>query len=375
MSKIYGDVNTIKQAREAKPGDKTIYINWDAIDELPDEYEIVVTEVGFDPNNLKASFSDVGNGNWMPSPALHYEIAEAKGISGGENSIISPIYEEINISEMNMSEIPSGIKMLVGYQVTKYSTVMEEDGSIRRSSPCTIPWNVWNRCLEAWSEEEKNTKGYTIEIKDGKYQYFDKDIYGLHYFKGKYSYPIKYMTKYDRKKHFYSELKFAQQKAETKAHEKTIRELSALMTGYKTDDLKAGRLIFAKVRRSREVLKMETAARLSALSNGTHPAQSQTLLFGAQEEPPNISDSDEKDVTPGPPTPEGTLLQVFQTYGKIEQLTESERVIIGKCVTWLQGNPDKKKESYQKYWDKAINILKDIEKKIEITQIIDHELY
>ncbi len=45
MSKIYGDENTIKKARDAKPGDTISYVNWEAIDELPDEFESRIEKV------------------------------------------------------------------------------------------------------------------------------------------------------------------------------------------------------------------------------------------------------------------------------------------------------------------------------------------
>ncbi len=157
MSQIYGDPEAIKRAEAAKAGDKSIYINMDAIRELPDEYEAVVTEVAVDPKNLKADFSDVGSGNWMPQTQLMYRIAEACGIGGGDRSVSKPIVEEIDINPMlmlGMTEVPTVRKMTVGRSVTKFSTRMQEDGTPRTSSPCNAEYNVWDRCLEEWAKEE-----------------------------------------------------------------------------------------------------------------------------------------------------------------------------------------------------------------------------
>jgi len=286
MNKIYGETKTIEAAKNAKPGDKTVLINWDAINELPNQYEVIISEVKFD---LKNDFSDVGNGNYMPSPALHYKIAEAKGISGGDNSIIEAIYEDVNINDMNCVDTPLFQKIVVGYRCRKFSTVMEEDGTIRKSSVCTIDYNVWNRVSEWWANEEKATKGYSTVI-DGEFTAYNKKKKGLHYMKeynGKsYATETKYQTKWDRKSCFFGELKFAMQKAETKAHEKTIRELAGLMTGYRAEDLTLGRLIFAKVRRSREILQAESAAHLSAISQGR--GEPIDLLFGKTDTIPEF---------------------------------------------------------------------------------------
>ena len=351
MSKIYGDENTIKRAQDAKPGDKSIYINWDAIKSLPDEYEVVITEVTFNTSKLDESFSDVGNDNYMPSPALHYKIAEAKGISGGENSLNSAIYEDVNLSEMTMESVPKFIKMLTGYQVTKFSTVMEEDGTIRRSSPCTIPYNVWNRCVEMWMKEEETTEGYKDNLQKYKIVRGSKswDLYP------------KYNTKFKRKSHFYSELKFAQQKAETKAQEKTIRELAGLMTGYRKEDLASGRLIFAKVRRSREILQAETAARLNALSQGVQEQpEAQKMLFSPSGGTIEVVEETEPDTEPEPSNRD-KLIKALKFYlnEKTVELDETVTGTVKIMLKWLNDTPDA--ETNDKYWDKAMGNLKKIE--------------
>jgi hypothetical protein len=140
MSRIFGEKETIEAAQKAGPGDKTVYINWDAIRELPDEYEVVISKVEYNPKNLEIDFSSVGNGFYMPQPQLMYRIAEAKGIRGGEKSISEPIVEDTDINPMMCKGIetpPQFRKMIVGRRVRKYSLVLEEDGTERRSSVCT----------------------------------------------------------------------------------------------------------------------------------------------------------------------------------------------------------------------------------------------
>lgn len=353
-NKIYGDDATIKRAKAAKPGDKTVLINWDAIEELPDQYEIVVSEVKFD---IAKDFSDVGNGNYMPAPDLCYKIAEAKGIKGCGNAHIEPIYEDVDTSEMTMADIPVLQKMLVGYRCSKQSTVTEEDGTERPSSVCTIDYNVWNRVTEMWATEEKYTDGYSR--------------------KGKYD--NKYDTKWKRKSHFKSELKFAMQKAETKAHVKTIRELAGLMTGYRAIDLKEGRMIFAKVRRSRKILQAEAAAHLVALSNGKQDSEPIDLLFGA--EPAKIADTiTETTSGKGIPasvvnnntikTPKERVLEAIDKYkGSIDDSLIDRTDAL---VSWIDGQDSPETTPF---WANVIDHLKAIEDSIPEDFRVEHGLY
>lgn len=375
MSKIYGDENTIKKAKAAQPGDNTVLINWEAIADLPDEYEAIISEVKF---KISDDFSDVGNKTYMPTPALHYKIAEARGIHGGNNSITSPIYEDVDVNQMNMVDTPFFTKMLVGYRSMKFSTVMEEDGTERRSSACTIDYNVWNRCADAWSSEELATEGYSL-LQDGDFTVTEwgKTVKktGKHY-KSKKGYTIepKYDTKWKRKSHFQTELKFAMQKAETKAHEKTIRELAGLMTGYKETDLKSGCLIFAKIRRSRKILQAETAARLVNLSNGGKP--SQNLLFEQDvevvEHDPMIDINSQIKIDPvsETKTPKQWLIESIETYGK--NINESLMDTADAVLKWLDKTEAPETTTF---WAKAINLLKTIEEDMHEDFRVKHGLY
>jgi len=359
MSKLFGDNRVINEAQNATPGDRSVYINFEALNNLPDQYEPFISEVKFDPLRLADNFSDVGGGTWMPSTQLMYKIGEACGISGGQNSITEPIVEEIDINPMLMKPIdaaPTYRKMNVGRRVSKFSERMQEDGTFIKSSVCTSEYNVWERCVEAWSKEEMYTNGYT---KAGKYD-------------------NKYDNQYKRKAHFDGEMKFAHAKAETKAHCKTIRELAGLVTGYKQADLQKGRLIFAKIRRSREILKAESAARLSAMSRGlTDNRQSVPLLFGSNEQsepetmtnvtpepevvfnaPPQV----EHEQNPLPPKQE-EMLAVLRQYESDNLFTPSFKDPAEKIMKWLKDNIDKNinAELDKSTWERASGILSRIE--------------
>jgi hypothetical protein len=397
MSKrIFGDEDTIKRAREENTG--TTYINWDAINELPEEYEAIITEIKFDAKNLEKDFSPIDSKGetWMPQPQLMYRIAEACGISGGDNSLVEPLTEEVDINPMLMKPMdaePTMRKMIVGRSVTKFSERLQEDGTFLRSSPCTITYNAFERCTIMWMEEEKSTNGYSAD-KVKSWPSGDKYVHVEYTKNGKkesFDAVLKYDTPFKRRAHFYGELKFAHSKAETKAHEKTIRELAGLQTGYKTEMLASGSLIFARIRRSREILKLESAARLGAIGRGEGPMKSGERLFGKaspestankmpEEEPdPFAIGTETVDVVPAPepekpkPTIRELLITVMEHY-QAESLIPKDH--IKRCenlLTWLHTNTDA--ESKKDLWQKAINLLTAVEKTIPEKGRVTHKLY
>jgi len=326
---------------------------------LPDQFEVVLTELRFD---IKQDFTDVGSGNFMPTAAFMYRVAEATGISGGDNSITEPVIENVDVNPMLFKPAetdPTFRKMIVGRKVKKFSIILQEDGTFRRSSPCTSIFNVWERCLELWTKEEMYTEGYSKKSK----------------------YPDKYDNTFKRRAHFNAEMKFAHAKAETKAHGKTIRELAGLMTGYKAPDLAEGKFIFSKVRKSQESLKLEQAANLNRISGGGEPSPAGNLLFGeiedeldeVAEEIIHAEDPDPfepEDVTP--PTIEEELLGVFQSYEHLKELTPENKTLISKCIKWLMSNPDKKTESYPRLWKKIIANLATIETSVDFDNKVAH---
>lgn len=348
MAKITGEA--YKYAKDAEAGNKSVYINFDAINDLPDEYEAVVTEVRFNPKNLSESFSNVGsesNPTWQPKAELMYKIAEACGISGGDESETSPMVEEVDINPMLMKGIespPTYRRMTVGRSVSKRSSRLMEDGSLLWSSLCTAEYNVWERCLELWSKEESFTEGYTKQAKYG----------------------TKYETTYKRRAHFDSEMKFAHAKAETKAYLKSIRELAGMPTGFSTSDLAPGVFVFARIRRSKSVLKMETAARIAAISRGQAPQPAPALF--APEEPV----FDDLPVEEEPPKQELHITALFEEYlPNIKDLTLAESA--QNALDWLkkQEDPKAKPSMYQK----ALNVLREVEASLPESFRITHNLF
>lgn len=285
----------------AKPGDRAVYVNMDAIRELPDQFEVVVSKVEYNKANLDNDFSNVGskdNPSYMPDPQLMYKIAEAKGICGGPESLSESIIAKVDINPMlckPMDAEPNYREMVVGKRVTKRSFVIQDDGTERWSSSCTTEYNVWERCMELWSKEESYTNGYT---KQGQYS-------------------NKYETMYQRRAHFDSEMKFAQAKAETKSNLKTIRELAGMMTGFSKSDLTTGFLIFSRVRRSMDSLKVEAAANLAA------GQKAQEKLFAPAPVSKRIKMMD--------------ALQGLKTMGGIPAGKEGG---VQACLDWLKGSAD-----------------------------------
>jgi len=390
MSTIIANEDVLEYCKNAAPGNKAVYFNMDAINELPDQFEAILTEIKFDINK---DFSDVGNGNMMPNPSLMYDIARAMGISGGSNSITEPVYEEIDINPMLMKGLeaePTFRKLIVGRKVVKYSTVIQEDGSTRRSSACSTIFNVWERCMELWSSEEEKTNGYdSAKLKkfpDGN-PYYEYTWNGATKKKA-----ILYGTTYKRKAHFNKELKFAHAKAETKSNNKTIRELAGLMTGYTKDDLAEGKFIFSRVRKSRASLKLEHMAHLKRISNTGVPSPAALELFAPNDEPEAITgtvedipeEHTEEDVTESvkeekpkkkKPSQAQELLGVFQTYEHIKDLPDKAKTVIAGCIKWLDSTPDEKDPNYEKLWTAAISRLKDIEKAIDFQDMVEHKFY
>ena len=270
------------------PNKKNMFINYDAIDDLPDELEPVISEFKFDPGKLSEYFSNVGSEkkpSWYPKTDLMYKIADMCGISGCEKSIIEWISNEVDINPMLMKPFgsePTMRNIITSARVTKQSKVLCEDGNFRLSSPESNEFDFFTRaCLDFVSEEDK-TNNYTT----GKKEYY------------RYNAPKK------REKRYLELKKFAIQQAETKAFCKTIRVLAGLPTGFETKDLKDGKLVFIKFIKSKRLQKMETAARLQAISQGkTGMIEDMSgQLFGTPEIEAPISDNfDNQDIPPVPP--------------------------------------------------------------------------
>ncbi len=354
---IKGPQDLIEKSRAAGPMDKTVFINFEALDQLPEQFEAVVSSVRFNKAKLEDDFTNVGTQSkpsWFPKTQLMYDIATARGISGMGSSKVEPIYETVDFNAMlcvDMIEEPRMRNMKVGVSVTKQSYIIEDDGTKRPGSPCTSSFNVWERCSTMWSKEDEESDGK--QILDGKFKIGNYDNYGPH-FKNKYGkfQAIKYNTKFKRKAHFDSEMKHAQSKAETKAYTKSIRELGCMPTGYTTEDLKDGQFVFAKIQKSSSALKLEQVAALKGLSEGKELDNSIDMLGFSSEE---------KDVTPEIITPEQTpeekmlddikrLLSIVKDSAVKEQLNG--------LAGWLSDKPEAHKDSN---WQMALDRIKNAE--------------
>lgn len=354
---IIADKEVLKKAKGQ--GIKSSYINWDAINSLPDEYEAVVTEVRFD---IEKDFSPVDSGGktLMPTPDLMYRIAEACGIQGLSESIVEPLAEEIDINSMMCKPLdaePTYRRMIVGRRVTKQSMRLQEDGTYLKSSACTSQYNVWERCQELWSKEEMYTDGYTKEAKYG----------------------TKYENKFKRRSHFDSEMKFAHAKAETKAYLKTIRELAGMPTGYQKADLSDGAFYFTKIRRSSEALRMEAAARLQYIRTG---GQSSALPEPEQQYQPRIQLAEPETQDEGYDidfqasdfefqSPRDELISVLTKYTEVVK-EQKWLDFIGNALTWLKENQDAHEN--QAIWAKTLKNLAAIETKLTPEQLVKHGL-
>jgi hypothetical protein len=354
MDRIIGDEKTINQARKAGAGSPNVYINWDAIDSLPEQFEAVISKVTFDP---KKDWSDVGNGNHMPNPDVVYDIANACGISGESASNIEPVYMEVNYNELERLPGFNSVKMCVGYKSVKQSWVLNEDGTRRQSSPCSAVYNAWDRALGMWAKEEKYTDGYS---KKGKF-------------------PNKYESKYDRKAHFYELLKFAQKIAETQAFFKTIRELAGMKTGYTAEDLKDGYMIFYKIRISQKALKLEHAARLQFLAGGGSYPENDLLFHSNQQAIPEHTEAhdtitqpvdfyeesgeitkEDFDNLPTPASVADDLESIMATLSdEIKDGSKySEKQTCAGMIAWLRKSPDMSDRESMAKFNRAVEFYK-----------------
>jgi len=273
-----------KKYGKVDPDQKNVFINWDAIDSLPEQYEVVISELIFDPKKLDDFFTNIAKKTadpvWYPGTDMSYKIAAMTNISGCKDKLVESIFEEV---EEDMLEPNTKLKKgewkkrKVAMRVTKTSMIFCEDGTWRPSSPCSNTFNFWNRaCLEFLTEEEY-TESYT---------HLDK-------FKN----PFKYDTKIKRLKRLYELEKFAAENAETKSFCKTVRELAGLQTGFSTKDLQSGKFVFQKYVKSKASLKLELAARVSAISQGK-TEEIQQLGADIFEGTKQITEPEPENITP-----------------------------------------------------------------------------
>jgi len=330
---------------------------------------------------------------YYPHPDLMNRIAEKRGISGTLKSTIETIIEEININPLlcrKLEDPPTIQKKIVGMRVTKVGYTLEVDGTLKPSLPCTVDFNVWNRCCNEWAKEEEKTNGYDKTIQktmpNGN-AYYELEYYDSNKKKTvSYKFFPKYNTKFKRNAHFEKLKLFDQRNADTKSKNVVVRTVVGMPTGFSRQDLKEGYFIVYRICRSREILKLETAANLTRISQGGEPSPAGKLLFGPEGEVPEAEGKVEDDIEPDPfdsnpepkdvtpePTDEEKLLGIFQSYENLKELTPENKTTIGKCIKWLESNPDKSKENYTGLWTKIIAKLKAIESNVDFDNQVEHK--
>jgi hypothetical protein len=334
-----------------------------------DQYEAHVGEVKFDP---KKDWDEVGNGNFMPQPQVYSEIAIKRGVECSPEEHCERIFEDVDINPLLMKDItepPTIRKMELGYMAVKRGSVLIEDGTYLPSDPCRASYNVWERCIAAWTKEELYTEGYS---KKGKY-------------------PPKYETTWKRRKHYREELIFAQRQADTKARHVVIRHLAGLKTGYKEADIKSGSFVFVRIQRSRESLKLEQAARLDAIRNGAGmlpdnragqklfgpPAES-TLTIHETVEPEPEPAAAEKDIPFGDvPWEDGeppalTILDVLQAYHDGGLIADDGlKANTKRGIDYMRQAKDFGPEDSN--WAGAVTLLHRIESTLDNDKLIAHD--
>lgn len=368
MGKIIGDPKTIENIRNAPGTARDIHVNFDALMALPDEYIGVISKVEYDPNRLEDRFYSMGKtGPYLPKPEMLYEIGEAKGIHGLPVLLSEAILEDVDYARVthpgDITAPPEFRRIKVGHRVVKASEVVTEDGTRRRSSDREVIYNVWERCEELWSKEESYTDGYG---KAGQY-------------------PNKYDTPHKRIAHLSSEMKFAAAKADTKAHEKTIRELAGLPTGYAKADLTSGALAFAKVIKSPEAVKLDAMAYRQGIARGAvAPAiEATTELFGDEAAadaaetlealPPPPESPPVFEIEEGPTTPWASALNIVKTYSELVQLTDDDRARVNSIIGGLADHGEAIFEDDKK-WKMTIDWLIFLEDKTPKENRLDHGL-
>lgn len=381
MGQIIGNTELIKESKAAQPGDLSNLVNWDALERIPDLYDGQVVQVKFNiPKSDKdpGDFAPVGGGTYQPNTDLMNKIAEARGITGLDFGEARPLVNLVDWNRMilDFNAPPKMISYMVGYIVSKRGSVLTADGTPHPCDPCVVVFNVWERCCEAWSAEEKGTEGYT-KLKtypSGDY-YYEVSSYGKTYKNS-----LKYDNRFKRQAHFDSEMKFAERKADTKARNVVTRTLSGMPTGYKIADLQKGYFLFGKIVRSNFAIKSEHAANLNRIAQGHTENDASKKLFG---NPKKALESANIPEPPQPPEPADTVRvepanlaqqasepvidksfvqNALSQYLK-EGLVAKEQIDnVTALIDWIKATDNP--EGNANYWNKTLGLLTEVEKSV-----------
>lgn len=367
--------DVLKRIKSAKPGDPSVLVSLEALESLPEIYSATIVSIPFSVPNGKESNEDWSvvatypNVMYMPTVNLLSRIADARGVSGLDNGTQKQIIQLVdwNRITLNYSAPPQLVNYPVGYEVVKQGSVLQEDGTERISDPAIIIYNVFERCNELWTKEESATDNYknvTVSSNGTKlYTAFNKQQ------------PCKYDSQAKRLAHLASEMKFAEAKASIKARNLVIRTLCGLQTGYNIEQLKSGCFYIGKILRSNFAIKSEHAARLAGLSKGAVMADNASdELYGYTgytEIPEDVTPSETLIETP---TEAVTVLDRDTVIRKIGKYLEFNLVPSDKkdsavnMLAWLESTPNA--EENQKFWNRAKDVLAEIESSIDSAMIV-----
>lgn len=359
----------MKKIKSAKAGDPSVLVSLEALESLPEIYSATIVSIPFsipldkqsnEDWSLVATFPQC---MWMPTVNLLSRIADARGVSGLDNGTQKQVIQLIdwNRITLNYSAPPQLVNYPVGYEVVKQGTVLQEDGTERVSDPAIVLYNVFERCNELWSKEEKDTENYTkctVSTNGTKlYTSYNKSV------------PCKYDSQAKRTAHLASEMKFAEAKASIKARNIVIRTLCGLQTGYNAEQLKGGCFYIGKILRSEFAIKSEHAARLAGLSKGLQD-DSATELYGytgvqeIPQEPAYIAPIIEENT----PLNRETAVRKISKYLEYNLVEESKKESAGNLLKWL--NSDINAEKNERFWARAVELVGEIESNISSDMIV-----
>lgn len=367
--------DVLKRIKSAKPGDPSVLVSLEALESLPEIYSATIVSIPFSIPNGKESNEDWSvvatypSVMYMPTVNLLSRIADARGVSGLDNGTQKQIIQLVdwNRITMNYSAPPQLVNYPVGYEVVKQGSVLQEDGTERISDPAIIIYNVFERCNELWTKEESATDNYknvTVASNGAKmYTQYNKQQ------------PCKYDSQAKRLAHLASEMKFAEAKASIKARNLVIRTLCGLQTGYNIEQLKNGCFYIGKILRSNFAIKSEHAARLAGLSKGAVMADNASdELYGYTgytEIPEDVIPSETLIETPAEAVTvldRDTVIRKIGKYLEFNLVPSDKKESAINMLAWLESAPNA--EENQKFWNRAIDVLTEIESNIDKAMIV-----
>lgn len=365
----------MKRIKSAKPGDPSVLVSLEALESLPEIYSATIVSIPFSIPNGKESNEDWSvvatypSVMYMPTVNLLSRIADARGVSGLDNGTQKQIIQLVdwNRITMNYSAPPQLVNYPVGYEVVKQGSVLQEDGTERISDPAIIVYNVFERCNELWTKEESATDNYknvTVSSNGTKlYTAYNKQQ------------ACKYDSQAKRLAHLASEMKFAEAKASIKARNLVIRTLCGLQTGYNIEQLKNGCFYIGKILRSNFAIKSEHAARLAGLSKGAVMADNASdELYGYTgytEVPEDVTPSETLIETPAEAVTvldRDTVIRKIGKYLEFNLVPSDKKESAINMLAWLESAPNA--EENQKFWNRAIDVLAEIESNIDKAMIV-----